>query len=302
MADVFVEVPAKVNLSLLVGATDAGGYHELGTVFQAVSLFDNLRARPATPGRFTLSFRGEGSAFLPTDDTNLVTLAARKLAERFEVFNAGVDIRVHKRIPVAGGMAGGSADAAAALVACNELWGLGLSTAELHEVATELGSDVPFLLYGGTAIGAGRGEKLTCVDAQGTYHWILALSHSGLSTPAVFREFDRTTRPQPTQVSAEFVAALETGDVPKVATLLTNDLAAPAIRLQPDLAEVIRIGTEGGALGSIVSGSGPTIAFLADTKELALQVEQALAVSSRVRAVRRAVGPVPGARIDAVGA
>ncbi|MDO5083243.1 MAG: 4-(cytidine 5'-diphospho)-2-C-methyl-D-erythritol kinase [Arachnia propionica] len=298
MAEVVVKVPSKVNLALLVGETDPEGYHRLGTVFQAVSLHDEVRARSAEPGCFRLTFRGEGASFLPVDGTNLVTRAARLLAETHRVRDAGVDFLVHKHIPVAGGMAGGSADAAAALVACNELWGLGLRTDDLHPLAAQLGSDVPFLLHGGTAIGTGRGEQLRPLRTTGTHHWVLALSHSGLSTPAVFKEFDRTTSPRPTQVAPELLTALEQGDVAGVAQLLTNDLAAAALSLQPDLAEVIRIGMGAGALGSVVSGSGPTIAFLCDSEALSLQVGEALRVSSRVRAVRRAVGPVPGARIE----
>ncbi|MDO5066925.1 MAG: 4-(cytidine 5'-diphospho)-2-C-methyl-D-erythritol kinase [Propionibacteriaceae bacterium] len=298
MAEVVVKVPAKVNLALLVGETDPEGYHRLGTIFQAVSLYDQVRARAAGPGEFRLAFRGEGASFLPTDGTNLVIRAARLLAETHHVAGAGVEFRIHKHIPVAGGMAGGSADAAAALVACNELWGLGLRTDDLHPLAARLGSDVPFLLHGGTAVGTGRGEQLRPLQTTGTYHWVLALSHSGLSTPAVFREFDRTSPARPTRIAPELLAALEQGNVPEVAALLTNDLAAPALALQPALADVIRIGTEAGALGSVVSGSGPTVAFLCDTEALSLQVGEALQVSSRVRAVRRAVGPVPGARIE----
>lgn len=293
-----VKVPAKVNLALLVGQTDSEGYHRLGTIFQAVSLHDEVRARSAEPGVFRLAFRGEGAGFLPTDETNLVTRAALLLAETHRVRDAGVDFLVDKHIPVAGGMAGGSADAAAALVACNELWGLGLRTDDLHQLATRLGSDVPFLLHGGTAVGTGRGEQLRPIRSTGTYHWVLALSHSGLSTPAVFREFDRISPPRPTRVAPELIAALEQGDVAGVAGLLVNDLAEASITLHPELTEVIRTGTEAGALGSVVSGSGPTVAFLCDSEARSLQVGEALQVSSRVRAVRRAVGPVPGARIE----
>lgn len=297
MTEVVVRVPSKVNLSLLVGETDGEGYHRLGTIFQAVSLYDEVRARPAPQGCFRLAFRGEGAAFLPTDDTNLVTRAARLLAETHQVHSAGVDFLVHKHIPVAGGMAGGSADAAAALVACNELWGLGLRTDDLHPLAARLGSDVPFLLHGGTAVGTGRGEQLRPVPTVGTYHWVLALSHSGLSTPAVFREFDRINPPASTELDPELLSALADGDVAGVGRLLTNHLADAALNLQPDLAEVIRVGTQAGAVGSVISGSGPTVAFLCDTESLSRQVAEALQVSSKVRAVRRALGPVPGARI-----
>ncbi len=292
-----MRVPAKVNLALNVGATDNEGYHALGTLFQAVSLFDDLVARPAEAGVFRVSFRGEGASGLPTDDTNLVVRAARLLAGTCGTGNLGAEIRVHKRIPVAGGMAGGSADAAATLVACNQLWGTGLDTGQLHAVAARLGADVPFLLHGGTAVGTGRGEKLRPVPVRGSFQWVLALSHHGLSTPAVFREFDRISPPQPTGIDSGLLEALADGDARRVGALLRNDLQRAAFNLQPELADVLAMGGEAGATGALVSGSGPTIAFLAGTKAVADAISDRLALSSRVRAVRRAHGPVPGARI-----
>ena len=292
-----MRVPAKVNLTLNVGATDNGGYHALGTLFQAVSLFDDLVARPAEAGVFRVSFRGEGSSGLPVDDTNLVVRAARLLAKTCGTGNLGVEIRVYKRIPVAGGMAGGSADAAATLIACNQLWGTGLDTGQLHAVAARLGADVPFLLHGGTAVGTGRGEKLRSVPVRGSFHWVLALSHHGLSTPAVFREFDRISAPQPTDIDSGLLEALADGDARRVGALLRNDLQRAAFNLQPELADVLAMGREAGAIGALVSGSGPTIAFLAGTKAVADAISDRLVLSSRVRAVRRVHGPVPGARI-----
>ena len=292
-----MRVPAKVNLTLNVGTTDDEGYHALGTLFQAVSLFDDLVARPAEAGVFRVNFRGEGSSGLPADDTNLVVRAARLLAETCGTGTLGAEIRVYKRIPVAGGMAGGSADAAATLVACNRLWGMGLDTGQLHALAARLGADVPFLLHGGTAVGTGRGEKLKPVSVRGSLHWVLALSHHGLSTPAVFREFDRISPPRPTGIDPGLLAALADGDARRVGALLRNDLQRAAFNLQPELADVLAMGREAGAIGALVSGSGPTIAFLADTPATADAISGRLALSSRVRAVRRAHGPVPGARI-----
>ena len=292
-----MRVPAKVNLALNVGATDNEGYHALGTLFQAVSLFDDLVARPAEAGMFRVSFRGEGASGLPVDDTNLVVRAARLLAGTCGTGNLGAEIRVHKRIPVAGGMAGGSADAAATLVACNRLWGTGLDAGQLHALAARLGADVPFLLHGGTAVGTGRGEKLKPVPVRGSLRWVLALSHHGLSTPAVFREFDRISPPRPTGIDPGLLAALAGGDVRRVGSLLGNDLQRAAVNLHPELADVLAMGREAGAAGALVSGSGPTIAFLADTPATADAISGRLALSSRVRAVRRAHGPVPGARI-----
>ena len=292
-----MRVPAKVNLALNVGATDNEGYHALGTLFQAVSLFDDLVARPAEAGMFRVSFRGEGASGLPVDDTNLVVRAARLLAGTCGTGNLGAEIRVHKRIPVAGGMAGGSADAAATLVACNQLWGTGLDAERLHALAARLGADVPFLLHGGTAIGTGRGEKLKPVPVRGSLRWVLALSHHGLSTPAVFREFDRISPPRPTGIDPGLLAALAGGDVRRVGSLLGNDLQQAAVNLHPELADVLAMGREAGAAGALVSGSGPIIAFLADTPAAADAISDRLGLSSRVRAVRRVHGPVPGARI-----
>ena len=292
-----VRVPAKVNLALCVGETDAQGFHELGTVFQAVSLGDEIVAASAAPGEFRLTFQGEGAAFLPVDDTNLAIRAAKLLASHFAVAGAGVSLAIRKRIPVAGGMAGGSADAAAVLVACNALWEIGASRDELLVLAAGLGSDVPFLLLGGTAIGTGRGIELAPVMTSGTYHWTFALSHAGLSTPSVFKEFDRTSGPQSTQIPPSLLEGLRAGDPTAVGAALTNDLEPAAVTLQPGLAHTLRLGREAGALGAIVSGSGPTCAFLAGSDAHSTELAEALAVFSGVRAVRRAFGPVAGAQV-----
>ncbi|MCG6566974.1 4-(cytidine 5'-diphospho)-2-C-methyl-D-erythritol kinase [Tessaracoccus sp. ZS01] len=292
-----VRVPAKVNLALRVGGTDAQGYHQLATVFQAVSLGDEVAAEEARAGQFSLAFHGEGAAFLPVDDTNLAIRAAKLLARHAGRDDVGVSLTIRKRIPVAGGMAGGSADAAAVLMACSALWGLGLSREELHPLAAELGSDVPFLLLGGTAIGTGRGEQLAPLMTEGTYHWTFALSHTGLSTPAVFREFDRVSTPNATDIPHDLVEALRAGDLPAVGAALSNDLEEAAIALQPTLAHTLRLGRDAGALGAIVSGSGPTCAFLAGSEAHSHEIAEALAVFSGVRAVRRAYGPVSGAQV-----
>ncbi|MFT3888952.1 MAG: 4-(cytidine 5'-diphospho)-2-C-methyl-D-erythritol kinase [Arachnia sp.] len=294
-----VRVPAKVNLALRVGAADPQGYHALGTVFQAVSLGDDVQAELAPPGEFSMSVQGEGSAFLPTDDTNLAIRAARLLARHGGRDDVGVRLAVRKRIPVAGGMAGGSADAAAALVACSALWGMGATREDLHPLAAELGSDVPFMLLGGTAIGTGRGEQLTSLITSGTYHWTFALSHTGLSTPAVFQEFDRLSAPKPTDIPDELLEALRAGDPAAVGAALTNDLEEAALSLQPGLAHTLRIGREAGALGAVVSGSGPTVAFLAASAAHGAELAETLGLFSGVRAVRRAYGPVAGAQVIA---
>ncbi|MEV6134919.1 4-(cytidine 5'-diphospho)-2-C-methyl-D-erythritol kinase [Nocardia sp. NPDC051990] len=294
---VVVRAPSKVNLHLGVGDVRADGYHELTTVFQALSLSDDLELAPAAS--LTVRVSGEGADDVPTDRTNLVWKAAVRIAHL-----AGraplVEIAINKGIPVAGGMAGGSADAAAALVGLNELWDVGLIRDELFAVAAELGSDVPFALHGGTALGTGRGERLLPVLSRNTFHWVLALAKGGLSTPAVFAELDRLREignPPRLGGPQELMQALASGDPKQLAPLLGNDLQAAALSLQPELRRTLRAGVGAGALAGLVSGSGPTCAFLCDSEEAAVAVAAELAGAGVCRSVRTASGPVPGARV-----
>lgn len=294
---VIVRAPSKVNLHLGVGDVRADGYHDLTTVFQALSLSDDLELAPAAS--LTVRVSGEGADDVPTDRTNLVWKAAVRVAHL-----AGraplVEIAINKGIPVAGGMAGGSADAAAALVGLNELWDVGLTRDELFAVATELGSDVPFALHGGTALGTGRGERLLPVLSRNTFHWVLALAKGGLSTPAVFTELDRLrengTPPRLGEPQA-LMQALASGDPKQLAPLLGNDLQAAALSLKPELRRTLRAGVGAGALAGLVSGSGPTCAFLCDSEDGAVSVAAELAGAGVCRSVRTASGPVPGARV-----
>lgn len=294
---VTARVPAKVNLELVVGPLRTDGFHHLATVFQAAGLYDDVSVEPADDWGVTVT--GPYADQVPTDDTNLAMRAARLLAGE-----TGIDIPVHitidKDIPVAGGMAGGSADAAGALVACDALWGLGSSKAALEELGAELGSDVPFALTGGTAMGSGRGDRLAPVLGRGHYHWVFALGEVGLSTPMVYAECDRlraTVRvPEPVP-SASMMTALRSGDAAALGRALSNDLQPAAISLQPRLDEVLRTGIEYGALGGIVSGSGPTVAFLVSDTEHGLDLAVALTASGTVSVVKRAVGPVAGAHV-----
>lgn len=292
--NVRVRVPAKVNLALGVGAVTDDGYHELGTVFQAISLFDEISAESAEMGQYQVAFRGEGAAFLPTDDTNLAIRAAKLLADTTGA-GRGVRLMIRKRIPVAGGMAGGSADAAGVLVACNKLWDCGLNESELAVLAAQLGADVPFALVGGTAVGTNRGDLVESIPDGGEYFWALAFSHTGLSTPAVFAEFDRLGNSGDTEISSQLMGALAAGQVREVGRLLSNDLSAAAINLQPTLANTLAIGTDAGALGAVISGSGPTCAFLSDSKAGAQVIADELAKFSGVRTVRLAEAPATGA-------
>ncbi|OKK16736.1 4-diphosphocytidyl-2C-methyl-D-erythritol kinase [Streptomyces sp. CB00455] len=293
---VTVRVPAKVNVRLAVGAARPDGFHDLANVFLAVSLFDEVTASPADG--LTVTCAGPDADQVPLDRTNLAARAAEILARR-----AGIEPAVHlhiaKRIPVAGGMAGGSADGAAALLACDALWGLDTPRAELLDICAVLGSDVPFSLVGGAALGTGRGELLTPVEA-GAFHWVFAVADGGLSTPAVFREFDRLTAgtPVPPPVAPPaLLTALASGDPQALAPLLANDLQAAALSLRPQLAATLAAGTEAGALAALVSGSGPTTAFLVRDQEAAGKVAAALEASGTCRTTRTASSPAPGATV-----
>jgi 4-diphosphocytidyl-2-C-methyl-D-erythritol kinase len=293
---VTVRVPAKVNLELLVGPRRPDGYHALSSVYQALSLYDDVTVGESDDWGVTVS--GSLADGVPTDDDNIALRAARLVADRYD--GEPVHVSIRKGIPVAGGMAGGSADAAATLVALDHLWDLGLDREDLEELGAELGSDVPFLVAGGTAMGSGRGELLAPVLARGTYHWVLALAEGGLSTPAVYAECDRlregTDVPDPVATPA-LMAALRTGDPHELAPQLVNDLQEAAVSLRPDLGEVLSSGMEYGALGGIVSGSGPTVAFLVEGTEAGIDLAVALTASGSVRDVRRASGPVHGAHV-----
>ncbi|MEU1575357.1 4-(cytidine 5'-diphospho)-2-C-methyl-D-erythritol kinase [Streptomyces collinus] len=298
---VTVRVPAKVNVQLAVGAARPDGFHDLANVFLAVGLYDEITVTPADELRVTCD--GPDADQVPLDRTNLAARAAEALAERY---GRSPDVHLHiaKDIPVAGGMAGGSADGAGALVACDALWGTGAPREELLEICAELGSDVPFSLVGGAALGIGRGERLTPLEVGGTFHWVFAMAGRGLSTPAVFREFDRlgegTDIPEPV-ASGELLAALAKGDPDALAAAVSNDLQPAALSLFPELAGTLAAGRAAGALTALVSGSGPTTAFLVRDPESAAAVAQALVASGTCRTVRTASGPAPGATVAAAG-
>jgi 4-diphosphocytidyl-2-C-methyl-D-erythritol kinase len=324
-----------VNLQLAVGPARAHGYHDVVTVYHAVSLFDEVTVAPAEHD--SVSVTGEGADSVPADDSNL---AMRAVAELLHAVGAGAKdspglaIRINKRIPVAAGLAGGSADAAAALVACNELWRTGLSQAELCELAAGVGSDVAFGLIGGTAVGVGRGERVTPALAAGTYHWVLAFATGGLSTAEVYAACDRiraaragadgsgtapvkpadrprsgrsrsgrtstAAPPGPPALDNRLMAALRSGNPAKVGPLLANDLQQAAISLRPDLRRTLAAGKEHGALAAIVSGSGPTCAYLAKDARHAADLAVALAGAGVCRTVVHVLGPVPGASVTGI--
>ena len=297
-AAVTVRVPAKVNLELFVGPRRPDGYHALSTIYQAVGLYDEVTVAEADEWGITV--RGRDVDKVPADDSNLAMRAARLIAAALGE-DTPVHVTIDKEIPVAGGMAGGSADAAAALMACETLWGGRHTREQLDTLAATLGSDVPFLLHGGTAVGSGRGEVITPVLAQGTYHWVFVPSTGeGLSTPAVYGAFDRRQGdlpiPEPVP-SPAMMSALRAGDPQALAAVLANDLQEDAIALQPRIGEVLAAAMDFGALGGLVSGSGPTVALLADGPEGAIDLAVALTASGAAHDVRRATGPVHGAQV-----
>ncbi|GAA1420764.1 4-(cytidine 5'-diphospho)-2-C-methyl-D-erythritol kinase [Agrococcus citreus] len=296
------KAPGKINVHLGVGALQDDGYHDVATAYQAVSLHELVEATEADD--FSVRFSGPvPHEHLSTGADNLAIRAAMALARRGRV-TGGVALSIEKHVPIAGGMGGGSADAAATLVACDELWGLHLGREALHEIGRELGADVPFALAGGTAVGTGRGDRLTPALARGQFHWVLAYAEAGLSTPDVYRALDEhramhaadiaPAHDVPT-VDARVLQALRAGDASMLAEVLQNDLQAPALRLMPRLAGTLELGERSGALAGIVSGSGPTVAFLCDSVESAMEVRERLA-AAQLTAVK-VTGPVPGARL-----
>jgi 4-diphosphocytidyl-2-C-methyl-D-erythritol kinase len=290
---VVVRAPAKVNLRLGVGPLRPDGYHELVTVFHAVALYDEVHASAAD--RLELTISGTGSEQLPTGPGNLAWRAAELLAAEAGV-RPHVRLSLHKSIPVAGGLAGGSADAAATLVACARLWGV---SADLQPLAARLGSDVAFALLGGTAIGTGRGEQLVAVPDHPPLHWVLATAHYGISTADAYAQLDelRAARvaPEPIGPPDALLAALAAGNTDGVGLVLANDLQPAAFALRPQLARTYQLGLEAGALGAVVSGSGPTCAFLCASTEDARHLAAVLRMEDVCRDAIVTSGPAPGA-------
>jgi len=297
---VVTRVPGKVNLQLSVGPLGDDGFHEVTTVFQAISLFDDVTVTEGKSGSgTTISVTGQTANGVPADASNLAIRAAQLMMKEFEL-SPDLEIKLKKEIPVAGGMAGGSADAAGVIVGLDSLYELGLSKDEMEKIASQIGSDVPFSLSGGVAIGTGRGDQITTALAKGSYTWVLALSSQGLSTPAVYQECDRLREGlsiASPQVSEPLMQALRAGDSKALGKSLLNDLQAAACSLKPALRLVLDVGIDYGALGGIVSGSGPTVAFLVSDEEHAMDLTVALSASGVVSSITRAIGPAHGARI-----
>jgi 4-diphosphocytidyl-2-C-methyl-D-erythritol kinase len=306
---VAARAPAKVNLRLAVGARSADGFHPLATVFQAVALWETVVATRRDDDEITVTMDVQPTIHVPEgavplDGENLAVRAAKAVVERYDAVG-GVDLRIVKGVPVAGGMAGGSADAAAALVAASEVWGTGATRSELAEIAATLGSDVPFALHGHTAIGRGRGDELAPALARGEFHWVFATRAEGLSTAAVYAEFDRAVEAGERLVVTpvlddDLMMGLRAGDASMVGASLANDLQDAALALAPELAETLDVAREAGALGAMVSGSGPTVAALGRSRQHALAIAAAISAADVADAVLVASGPAGGAAVVAV--
>lgn len=296
-----VKAPGKINVSFSVGPLRSDGYHSVASVYLAVSLYEEVAASTTNDGEITVSLRrGSLAQDMPLDESNLAVRAARLMAELSER-PSGVHLEITKRVPIAGGMGGGSADAAATLLACDALWNAGLSREELAHLAAELGADVPFSLLGGAAVGLGVGDQLTPALAPNPLHWALVLPDFGLSTPTVFAALDRIRiasgfePTEPEQIDPAVLRALRAGDAEALADTLHNDLQSAATRLAPQLLDVLDQGAEYGALASIVSGSGPTVAMLASSESHAIDLADRLAEAGQnALAVH---SPVHGAKI-----
>lgn len=298
--DLAVKAPGKINLCLAVGAPDSNGYHPLATVFQAVGLYETVTVSPAAGGELSLELTGPCSAGVPLDGRNLALRAASLLRERHGEPGLGAHLRIDKQVPVAGGMGGGSADAAATLLALSHLWDLNLGRDRLMDLGSELGADIPFALLGHTAIGSGYGDVLTPALCRPEFTWVIAERPVALSTPAVYAECDRLRAgrdvPAPT-VGPDLMHALLTGDAEALGRQLDNDLQAAAFSLDPDLPRVLEAAEVGGALGAVVSGSGPSVAVLAEDAAHARSLQAALMVTGLVSQCHRLEGSVPGARL-----
>ena len=298
---VTVTAPAKVNLTLSVGPLRQDGYHEIATVFHAVSLHDTVTVAESQEPAISIDMRVLG--VVPADHDNLAMRAVRALAEHLGR-PGNVHVTITKRIPIAAGLAGGSADAAGALVACNELWQAGLSISELSDIAAGLGSDVAFALHGGTMVGTGRGERLAPVLAasMAPLHWVIAASGTGLSTPAVYKALDELREESGVDaddpvVSVEMMLALRSGVAQEIANALSNDLQPAALRLRPALARTLQTGIDAGAIGALISGSGPSCVFLAQDAEHSIDLAVELSSSGVCDTVLRATGPAAGVQI-----
>lgn len=308
MNKVTVSAPGKINIFFAVGPLKPDHYHDVVSIYQALNLREVVTVSPAS--NFTVQVSGhlsaEQLAAVPTGAENLVVRAAKVIAEIADIADPHpVHFEITKNVPVAGGMGGGSADAAAALMAVDELWCSGVDGERLLSAAAHLGADIPFALLGGTAIGTGRGEDLQPVNGVQRLHWVLVANDQGLSTPSVYQRLDqlRAERGEdPTQVATPIappalLEALLTGDPHQVAPHLHNDLQEAAVDLMPELADTMAQGLAAGAIAAMVSGSGPTIALLASDSAAATKIANQLAIQGHIAIPT--FGPAAGTILEA---
>ncbi len=283
-----VSAPGKINIFFKVGALQENGFHEVLSVYQALDLRETVTVSAADSWQVSVSgaLSAEQIAAVPTGEENLVVRAAKSIAELAGLDNPHpVNFEITKNVPVAGGMGGGSADAAAALLAVDELWCTGIDGEALLHKAAELGADIPFALIGGTAIGVGKGDDLEPIDDVNQLHWVLVPMDAGLSTPRVYAKLDeiRAARGEDPELVAtpskprELISALQFGDAREVAKYLHNDLQEAAVALMPELSITMHAGLAAGALAAMVSGSGPTVAMLAESAAAAESLANHLA-------------------------
>ncbi len=279
--------PAKINLYLEILGDRPDGYHELVMILQSIDLADKIDLRAI--GTDTIRVRCEHPQ-VPTDNSNLAYRAAQLMAQQFPDSFAqygGVEITIQKRIPVAAGLAGGSTDAAAVVVGIDLLWQLGLTQSELQELAAQLGSDVPFCVAGGTAIATGRGEQLSPLPSLDSLYVVLGKHRSlSVSTPWAYQTYrqqfgssyvkDRQsleTRAQAVH-SGAIVKAIIHEDGVQIGQRLRNDLERIVLPEYPEVSQLRQAFQDSGALGAMMSGSGPTVFGLCQSYNQAQQLQQ----------------------------
>lgn len=299
--------PGKINIFFKVGALQENGYHDVLSVYQALDIRETVTVGAASNWQVSVSgdLSAEQIAAVPTGEENLVVRAAKVISSLAKLDSPKpINFEITKNVPVAGGMGGGSADAAAALLAVDELWCTGVDGEALITAAAQLGADIPFSLLGGTAIGVGKGDELEPIDGVKKLHWVLVPMDAGLSTPRVYAKLDeiRASRGEdPTQiespsVSSALINALQYGDAHEVAKHLHNDLQEAAISLMPELSITMHAGLAAGALAAMVSGSGPTVAMLAESEDAAESLANHLAFEGYIAIPTH--GPAKGTLLE----
>lgn len=260
-----IKAYAKINLGLDVIKRREDGYHEVRMIMQSIDLSDELIVEEKdSPGIAISTNNGE----LPVNEDNLIYKAAKLLSDEFGI-NKGVDIKLTKNIPIAAGLAGGSTDAAATMIALNELWDLRLSQKDLMSLSVKIGADVPYCIMGGTVIAEGIGEKLTPINNCPDCFLLIAKPPVGVSTKYVYQNLKIEGNSHP-DIDA-IISAIDASDIKSVANNLGNILESVTIPLHPVIDTIKNMMVEDGALGSLMSGSGPTIFGIFDNEELALK-------------------------------